>query len=201
MTLTRTVRTDRLSVAADRPVSPEWGSDVVAEMLRRLEVEYVALVPGSSYRGLHDSLVNYNGNQSPSIILCNHEEVAVAIAHGYAKVRGRAMASVVHSNVGLMHATMAVFNAYEDRRPLLLLGGNGPMDATLRRPGLDWVHTSHGQGELVRQYTKWEHQPTSVAALPDALLRAWHATHTDPPGPVYLDLDAGWHSPSQPGPT
>src|SRR5215207_2534515 len=186
------IRVDRLTVVGDRAVAPEWGSDVVAEMLRRLDVEYVSLVPGSSYRGLHDSLVNFNGNQRPTMILCNHEEVAVALAHGYAKVRRRAMASIVHSNVGLMHATMAVFNAFEDHRPLLLLGGNGPMDATRRRPGLDWVHTTHGQGELVRQYTKWEHQPASVSALPDALLRAWQATHTAPEGPVYVDLDAGW---------
>jgi acetolactate synthase-1/2/3 large subunit len=192
MSIADRVHVDRLSVATERPPAPEWGSDVVAEMLRRLDIEYVSLVPGSSFRGLHDSLVNYNGNRGPAMILCNHEEVAVAIAHGYAKVRGRAMASIVHSNVGLMHATMAVFNAYEDRRPLLLLGGNGPMDATRRRPGLDWVHTTHGQGELVRQYTKWEHQPAGVAAVPDALLRAWHATHTEPAGPVYVDLDAGW---------
>jgi thiamine pyrophosphate-dependent acetolactate synthase large subunit-like protein len=189
---TTPIRLDQLTVPTQRPQAPEWGSDVVAEMLRRLRVEYVSLVPGSSFRGLHDSLVNYNGNQMPSLILANHEEVAVAIAHGYAKVRGRAMASIVHSNVGLMHATMAVFNAFEDRQPLLLLGGNGPMDATRRRPGLDWVHTTQGQGELVRPYTKWEHQPATIAALPDALLRAWHAAHTEPAGPVYVDLDAGW---------
>src|SRR4051794_25115663 len=115
----------------------------------------------------------------------------VGIAHGYARLRGRAMAAAIHSNVGLMHATMAIFNAFEDRVPLLVLGGNGPMDATQRRPWIDWVHTTHGQGELVREYTKWEHQPASVAATPEALLRAWQVTHLEPPGPVYVDLDAG----------
>jgi thiamine pyrophosphate-dependent acetolactate synthase large subunit-like protein len=153
-------------------------------------VEYVALNPGASYRGLHDSLVNYNGNRDPAIILCNHEEVAVAIAHGYAKLRRRAMAAVVHSNVGLMHASMAIFNGFEDRAPMLVLGGNGPMDATQRLPWIDWVHTTHGQGELIREYVKWEHQPASAAATPEALVCAWHAAHTEPAGPAYLDLDA-----------
>src|SRR5262249_43455984 len=185
------VRVDELSVVTPRPLRPEWGSDVVAEMLRRLNVEYIALNPGASYRGLHDSLVNYNGNTRPGVILCNHEEVAVGIAHGYAKYTGRAMAAATHSNVGLMHATMAIFNAFEDRMPMLILGGNGPMDATKRRPWIEWVHTTHGQGELVRQFTKWEHQPASVAATPEAIIRAWQSAHLEPPGPAYVDLDAG----------
>jgi thiamine pyrophosphate-dependent acetolactate synthase large subunit-like protein len=90
-----------------------------------------------------------------------------------------------------MHATMAIFNAFEDRMPILLLGGNGPMDATRRRPWIDWVHTTHGQGELVRDFTKWEHQPTSIGAIPEAMLRAWQVAHLEPPGPAYIDLDAG----------
>ncbi|HEY3062374.1 MAG TPA: thiamine pyrophosphate-dependent enzyme [Chloroflexota bacterium] len=187
----RRVQLDQLTVPTARPTQPEWGSDVVAEMLRRLGIEYIALNPGASYRGLHDSIVNYNANQAPGLILCNHEEVAVGVAHGYAKLRGRAMAAAIHSNVGLMHATMAIFNAFEDRQPMLIVGGNGPMDATLRRPWIDWVHTTHNQGELVREFVKWEHQPTSIAATPEALLRAWQTAHIEPTGPVYVDLDAG----------
>ena len=103
-------------------------------MLRRLAIPYIALEPGASFRGLHDSIVNYLGNDAPSLILCNHEEVAVAIAHGYAKFTGRAMAAAVHSNVGLMHASMTIFCAWCDRAPVLVLGGTGPMDATARRP-------------------------------------------------------------------
>jgi thiamine pyrophosphate-dependent acetolactate synthase large subunit-like protein len=182
---------DALSVAPSRPPVPEWGSDVIAELLRRLGVEYAALNPGASFRGIHDSLVNYNANQRPGVILCNHEEVAVAIAHGYAKVRGRAMAAIVHSNVGLMHATMGVFNAWVDRAPVLVLGATGPMDSTRRRPWIDWIHTSHAQGELVRDFSKWDHQPSSIAAIPEAMLRAWQVVHTEPRGPVYLCFDAG----------
>src|SRR5258707_1734374 len=107
-----------------------FGSDVVAETLRALAIPYIALNPGASYRGLHDSLVNYLGNSAPQMLLCLHEESAVAIAHGYAKVTGRAMAAALHSNVGLMHATMAIFNAWCDRMPVLRLGATGPVDAT-----------------------------------------------------------------------
>ncbi len=160
-------------------------------MLRRLGVEYAALNPGASFRGLHDSLVNYNRNESPALILCNHEEVAVALAHGYAKASGRPMAAVVHSNVGLMHATMSIFNAWVDRVPVFVLGATGPMDSTLRRPWIDWIHTANGQGQLVRDYTKLESQPASVAAIPEAMLRAWRVMLTEPSGPVYVCLDAG----------
>jgi thiamine pyrophosphate-dependent acetolactate synthase large subunit-like protein len=160
-------------------------------MLRRLGVEYVALNPGASFRGLHDSLVNFLGNGEPTLILCNHEEVAVAVAHGYAKATGRPMAAAVHSNVGLLHASMGIFDAWVDRQPVLVIGATGPMDATRRRPWIDWIHTSHGQGALVRDFTKWEHQPGSVGAFPEALLRAWHAMHLAPRGPVYLCLDVG----------
>ena len=113
----------------------EWGSDALAELLRRLRLPYIALVPGSSYRGLHDSLVNYNGNRDPQLLVCLHEEHAVAIAHGYAKVTGRPLAVAVHSNVGLMHASMAVYNAYCDRVPMLIIGATGPVDAAGGGPG------------------------------------------------------------------
>ena len=175
----------------DRPGAPEWGSDVAAEMLRRLEIPYIAVEPGASFRGLHDSIVNYLGNEGPELIICNHEEVAVAVAHGYAKYTGRAMAAAVHSTVGLMHATATIFCAWCDRAPVLILGGTGPMDTTARRPWIDWIHTAYAQGELVRDFTKWEHQPASVAAIPEAMLRAWQVANLEPRGPVYVCLDAG----------
>jgi thiamine pyrophosphate-dependent acetolactate synthase large subunit-like protein len=182
-----------LSVEKPLP-SPEqvelWGSDAIAAMLRALDVPYLALNPGASFRGLHDSLVNYLGNERPQMLLCLHEEVAVSIAHGYAKASGRMMGAVVHSNVGLMHATMAVFNAWCDRLPLLLLGATGPWDAAKRRPWIDWIHTTSDQGALVRDYTKWDNQPGSVPAALEALLRAAQIANTAPRGPVYVNLDA-----------
>ena len=191
--------------AIERPVSAggnvaSFGSDVVAETLRALDIPYIALNPGASYRGLHDSLVNYLGNERPQMLLCLHEEAAIAIAHGYAKVTGRAMATAVHSNVGLMHGTMAIFNAWCDRMPVIVLGATGPVDATHRRPWIDWIHTARDQGALVRGYTKWDDQPASPAAAREAVLRAAWIANTAPCGPVYVNLDAGLQEAKLPEP-
>jgi thiamine pyrophosphate-dependent acetolactate synthase large subunit-like protein len=167
-----------------------WGSDAIAAMLRALDVPYLALNPGASFRGLHDSLVNYLGNERPQMLLCLHEESAVAIAHGYARASGRMMGVVLHSNVGLMHGTMAIFNAWCDRVPMLILGATGPWDAAKRRPWIDWIHTASDQGALVRDYTKWDNQPASVPAAYEALLRAAQIAQTAPRGPTYVNLDA-----------
>src|SRR5579863_9789305 len=171
--------------------APAFGSDVVAETLRALNIPYIAVTPGASYRGLHDSIVNYLGNATPQMLLCVHEEAAVAIAHGYAKVTGTALAAAVHSNVGLQHATMAMFNAWCDRMPVLVLGATGPVDAQKRRPWIDWIHTARDQGALVRDYTKWDDQPASPGAAREALLRGTWIANTVPMGPVYINLDAG----------
>src|SRR5580693_5310887 len=170
-------------------IAMEWGSDALAELLRRLGLPYIAIVPGSSYRGLHDSLVNYNGNRDPQLLVCLHEEHAVAIAHGYAKVTGEPLAVGIHSNVGLMHASMAVYNAYCDRVPMLIIGATGPVDAARRRPWIDWIHTSTDQGALIRQYSKWDDQPGSVQAAMDSLARAYSITRQAPSAPVYVCLD------------
>jgi len=180
----------------DRPLpsgvnAAQFGSDVAADALRALDVPYIALNPGASYRGLHDSLVNYLGNARPQMLLCLHEESAVAIAQGFAKVTGKAMAVAVHSNVGLMHATMAIFNAWCDRMPMVILGATGPVDAAKRRPWIDWIHTARDQGALIRGYTKWDDQPASPAAAREAILRAGWIANTSPRGPTYVNLDAG----------
>jgi acetolactate synthase I/II/III large subunit len=171
-------------------LSPGFGSDAIADLLRALEFDYIALTPGASFRGLHDSLVNYLGNKNPKILLCVHEEHAVALAHGYARVTGRPMAVALHANVGLMHATMAIFNAWCDRIPIFMLGAVGPMDAVKRRPWVDWIHTSRDLGALIRGYTKWDDQPGSVAAALEAMVRAYRIATTAPCGPVFVNLDA-----------
>ena len=168
--------TDHSIAAIERPNAaganaPGFGSDVVADTLRALDIPYIAVTPGASYRGLHDSIVNYLGNTMPQMLLCVHEESAVAIAHGWAKVTGKAIAAAVHSNVGLQHATMAMFNAWCDRMPVVVLGATGPVDAMKRRPWIDWIHTARDQGALIRGYTKWDDQPASPGAAREAILR------------------------------
>jgi len=171
------------------PGDPTWGSDLIAQALRELGIDLISLNPGASYRGLHDSLVNFLGNDRPKMVLCLHEEHAVAIAHGYAKVTDRPMAVAVHTNVGLMHASMALFNAFCDRVPMLVLGGVAPVDERQRRAWIDWLHATADQGALVRMFTKWDQQPASAEAAVVALARAWVLTCTKPSAPSYVGLD------------
>lgn len=166
-----------------------WGSDAIARLLRELGIRYVALSPGSSFRGLHESIVNVLGNRDPEIMMGLHEEHSVAMAHGYAKVSSEPMAVLVHSNVGLMHASMAIYNAFCDRVPMLVIGGVAPMDAARRISPAHWYHSVLDQGALVRDYVKWDDQPLSTGAALQSLLRGYQITCTAPQAPVYLSLD------------
>ena len=169
----------------------KWGSDVVAEVTRQLDLKYIALVPGASYRGFHDSIVNYLGNSNPQMVICLHEEHAVSIADGYSKVTETPMAVALHSNVGLMHATMPIFNAWCDRTPMIIFGATGPVDAYRRRPWIDWIHTSKDQASMIRNYIKWDDQPASPQAAVESVLRANQIARSAPFGPVYVCLDVG----------
>ncbi|MFC1815975.1 thiamine pyrophosphate-binding protein [Thermodesulfobacteriota bacterium] len=168
----------------------EYGSDLIVDLLKALDIEYVALNPGASFRGLHDSIVNYGGNKNPEIILCCHEAIAVSVAHGYCKAAMRPMAAAVHDIVGLLNSTMSVFVAWLDQSPVLVLGGTGPMAHEMRRPYRDWIHTALVQGNAVRDYVKLDDQPTSLSSLPGSLLRAYRVAMTEPKAPVYVCLDA-----------
>ena len=166
-----------------------WASDVIVDMLHRYELPYAALNPGASYRGLHDSMVNYGGNR-PVMMLCQHEETAVQIAHGYAKACGKPMVAIVHDLVGLLHSNLAIYYAYIDRAPIFIIGATGPMDETKRRPRIDWTHTALVQGNAVRDYTKWDYQPTVIDGVPESFARAYGVMMTEPQGPVYMCYDA-----------
>ena len=179
----------KFPVHVDLPDHQLYGSDIIAEALREQRFPYICLNPGASYRGLHDSLVNHLGNQTPEIITCMHEEHAVGIAQGYAKITDKALAVAVHSNVGLMHASMGVFNAWCDRVPMLILGATGPLDAAKRRPWIEWIHTTIDQGSMVRGFTKWDDQPASPEAAVESIRRGVILTNTAPSGPVYVNLD------------
>jgi acetolactate synthase-1/2/3 large subunit len=169
---------------------PEYASDRVVDLLRHLGVRYLPLNPGSSFRGLHDSVVNYGGNHDPQLLLCLHEEIAVALAHGYAKATGGLAAAAVHDLVGLMHASMAVYDAYCDRAPVLLLGGSGPADPFARRP-VDWVHSATTQAQLVRDFVVWDAEPATARAFVADVGRAAQRALSAPRGPAYVSLDAG----------
>jgi acetolactate synthase I/II/III large subunit len=171
-------------------VERRYGSDVMVDAIKACGFRYVSLNPGSSYRGLHDSLVNY-GQNDPEIITCNHEKIAVGIAHGYAKATGEPMAVILHDLVGLLHGAMGIYYAYIDRAPMVVFGGAGPMAYDRRRPNIDWIHSANVQGNAVRDFTKWDDQPFSVASVPESIMRAHRVATAAPQGPTYVALDAG----------
>jgi len=168
---------------------PEYVSDLVVYLLNRLGVEYVTLNPGATTRGMHESLVTYGGNIAPEVITCSHEEVAVAMAEGYYLATGRPQATLVHNIVGLQHASKAIYEAWLNNAPMIIIGGTGPMDATHRRPWIDWIHTAQVQAQIVRDYVKWDDQPQGALSVAESILRAYQIAMTEPRGPVYLCLD------------
>lgn len=168
-----------------------YGSDLIVDLIKRYKIPHISLNPGSTYRGLHDSLVNYGGN-NPPMILCPHEEIAVFVALGYAKTTGKPMAAIVHDTVGLLHCTMAVYYAYLDRVPLILLGAAGPMETTRRRPHIDWIHTTVHQAQPIRDFIKWDRQPVNAQEVVESFARGYRVAMQEPRGPVYLCYDAAF---------
>jgi acetolactate synthase I/II/III large subunit len=171
-------------LTADHP-----GSDFMVDVLKSIGFEYIAANPGSSFRGLHESIINYGGNSAPELLTCCHEESSVAIADGYAKVENRPMAVMAHSNVGLQHASMAVYNAYAGRAPIFVLLGN-TLDAASRRPGAEWYHSAQDPAEMVRDITKWDDTPGSLTHFAESAVRAYRMAMTPPLGPVLITVDS-----------
>ncbi|HZZ95227.1 MAG TPA: thiamine pyrophosphate-binding protein [Usitatibacter sp.] len=167
----------------DRP-----GSDFMVDVIKTLDLEYMSMNPGSSYRSLHESLINYGGNKAPELITCMHEEAAVAMAHGYSKAAGKPMGVAVHGTVGLQHATMAIYNAWVDRVPIVMFAGNG-LDITKRRPGTEWNHSVQDPALIARDFLKWDDYPMSLQHFAESAVRAYKIATTPPMEPVLITAD------------
>ncbi|MGD0436889.1 MAG: thiamine pyrophosphate-dependent enzyme [Bryobacteraceae bacterium] len=168
----------------DRP-----GADFMLDVIKSLGFEYVAANPGSSFRGLHESIINYGGNKSPELLTCCHEESSVAMAHGYAKIEGKPMMVMAHGTVGLQHASMAIYNAYADRVPVYIVLGN-IQDVTYRRNDVEWAHSVQDAAAMVRDYTRWDDAPVSLGHFAESAIRAYKIAMTPPYGPVVIVADA-----------
>jgi acetolactate synthase I/II/III large subunit len=166
------------------------GSDFMVDVIKTLDIEYLPSNPASSFRGLHESLINYGGNKKPEFLTCTHEECAVAMGHGYFKVAGKPMMTLCHGTVGLQHAAMAVYNAWCDRIPVIVVGGND-LDASKRPPGVPTFHSAQDINAIVRDYTKWDDTPVSLQHFAQSFVRAYKIAMTPPYGPVAISLDAG----------
>jgi acetolactate synthase I/II/III large subunit len=166
------------------------GSDFMVDVIKTLEIKYLSANPASSFRGLHESLINYGGNKMPEFLTAAHEESAVGMAHGYFKIAGRPLMTLCHGSVGLQHAAMAVYNAWCDRVPAIIVGGND-LDAAHRPPGVPTIHSAQDVNALVRDFTKWDDTPVSLQHFAQSFVRAYKIAMTPPYGPVAISLDAG----------
>ncbi|PYS03445.1 MAG: thiamine pyrophosphate-binding protein [Acidobacteria bacterium] len=165
------------------------GSDFMVDVIKSLDIEYFCANPGSSFRALHESIVNYGGNQKPEFITCCHEESSVAMAHAYSKIEGKPIGVMAHGTVGLQHAAMAIYNAYCDRVPMFIVVGNS-LDATQRRPGVEWEHSVQDAASMVRDFVKWDDTPISLGHFAESAARAYKIAMTPPMEPVLLVADS-----------
>jgi acetolactate synthase-1/2/3 large subunit len=185
------------SPAAETAIPPEvdvlttehCGSDFMVDVLRSLDIEYICANPGSSFRALHESVINYGGNQKPEFITCCHEESSIAMAHGYYKIEGKPLGVLAHGTVGLQHAAMGIYNAYCDRVPIFIVVGN-TIDATMRRPGVEWEHSVQDAASIVRDFVKWDDTPISLQHFAESAARAYKITMTPPMEPVVIVADS-----------
>src|SRR5205823_379299 len=163
-------------------------SDFMVDVIKSLGFEYAACNPGSSFEGLHESIINYGDNKMPELLTCCHEESSVAMAHGYAKISGKPMLAIVHGTIGLQHASMAIYNAYADRVPVFVMAGNW-RDAGTRANGVNSYHSAQDMALIVRDYVKWDDEPASLTAFAESAVRAYKIAMTPPMEPVLLVVD------------
>ncbi|HEX5210682.1 MAG TPA: thiamine pyrophosphate-dependent enzyme [Pseudolabrys sp.] len=165
-------------------------SDFMVDVIKSLDIAYLPCNPAQSFRGLHESLINYGGNRKPEFLTCTHEEASVAMAHGYFKIAGKPLMVLCHGTVGLQHAAMAIYNAWCDRVPVIVMGGTD-LDASKRPPGVPTFHSAQDINALVREFTKWDDQPVSLPHFAQSFVRAYKVAMTPPHEPVMLALDCG----------
>jgi acetolactate synthase I/II/III large subunit len=166
------------------------GSDFMVDVIKTLDIKYLPSNPASSFRALHESLIDYGGNKQPEFLTCMHEESAVGMAHGYFKIAGKPLLTLCHGTVGLQHAAMGIYNAWCDRVPVIVVGGN-EMDAAHRPPGVPTFHSAQDINALVRDFTKWDDTPVSAQHFAQSFVRMYKIATTPPYGPVMMSLDAG----------
>jgi acetolactate synthase I/II/III large subunit len=175
--------------ANDPVTQTSSGGDFMVDVLKTLDIEYCAINPASMFRGIQEAIINHGNNTKPELLTCTHEEIAVSLAQGYAKMDGKPLAVMTHGTVGLQHAAMALYNSYCDRVPIYVMIGN-IINADKRAPGVEWVHSAQDPASIVRDFVKWDDQPTSLQHFAESAVRAYKIAMTPPMGPVLLSVDA-----------
>src|SRR5215468_11129212 len=175
---------------ADVYTTDKPGADFMVDVLKSLKFDYIFANPGSSFRGLQESFINYGGNKDPEWITCCHEESSVAMAHGYFKIEGKPILCMAHGTVGLQHASMALYNAYADRVPVYLVLGN-EQEIAFRRSDVEWTHSVQDAAAMVRDYTKWDDSPISLGHFAESAVKGYKVMMTPPYEPVVICANGG----------
>src|SRR5712692_2456625 len=182
------LKPEATSTTAEVSSNVRCGADFMVDVIKSLGIEYCAANPGTSFRGLHESVINYGNNKDPEFLTCLHEESSVAMAHGYAKIEGKPMMVMAHGTVGLQHASMAIYNCYADRVPLYIVLGN-ILDINYRRGSADWYHSVQDAAAMVRDYTKWDDTPVTLSHFAESAVRAYTISMTPPYEPIVIVAD------------
>ena len=166
------------------------GSDFMVDVIKSLDIDYLPSNPASSFRGLHESLDQLRQEHQARVPHLHARGIGGGDGHGYFKVAGKPLLTLCHGTVGLQHASMAIYNAWCDRVPVIVIGGND-LDAAKRPPGVPTFHSAQDINALVRDFTKWDDTPVSLQHFAQSLVRAYKIAMTPPYGPVAISLDAG----------
>ena len=180
------------SVRAETNTDGRPASDFMVDVFKSLGIEYALAMPAGNFAGVIESVAHYGGNKNPEWITCLNEESSVEMAIGYAKIEGKPPLVCAHSTVGLQHAAMGVYDAWCDRVPVYMMLGN-TQDSAERQGGITWVHSANDPCSLIRDMTKWDDNPISMAGWADAAVRAYRIALTPPYGPVAVVIDEHRH--------
>jgi len=177
----------------DKPATRYTASDALMSGLYEAGVSYIFGNLGSDHADIIETMAKAadNGTPLPKVVLCPHEGAAMAAAHGYAQVSGRAQAVFVHVDVGTQNLGGGISNALHGRVPVFVFAGLTPYTIEGELPGsrnrsATYLQDVSDQGGIVRQYVKWDYSIRTGKNVKQLVHRAIQIAESDPKGPVYL---------------
>jgi len=180
------------------PTDPEGSFSAADLLLRRLAargVEYLFANGGTDFAPVAEAFARglREGTPMPRPVLVPHENLGVAMAHGFTMVTGRAQAMMVHVGVGTANTINGLINAARMQIPFLLMAGRTPLTESgavfgARNNYIHWAQEHFDQGAMLREFVKWDYELKHPEQIAPALDRALAIASSEPQGPVYLTL-------------
>ena len=174
---------------------PETAAEAWVGLLATRGVEYLFANGGTDFAPLVEAYAKGQklGWRLPEVVIVPHENLGVAMAHGYAMVTGRPQAMMVHVGVGTANALNGLINASRQNVPLLFTAGRTPLTESGAVPAarnnyIHWAQEHFDQGGMVREFTKWDYELRHAEQTETVLDRALAIAKSEPQGPVYVTL-------------